>query len=200
MSRQTLVGRARFELEVKKSRHLAQAAPCASPEEALAFLSEVADPAATHNCWAYRIGQQYRFSDDGEPGGTAGRPILAAIDGQGLDGVMVVVTRWFGGIKLGAGGLVRAYGGAAAECLRTAPRCTVVPLCEARLRAGFAHSGAVHGLLAQFGASKLAEDFEPDGVVLRLRIPCDNARPLGEALRDATRGEARLDVDVADPT
>lgn len=199
MSRQTLAGRARFALEVKKSRHLAQAAPVASPEQALAFLAEVADPAATHNCWAYRIGQQYRFSDDGEPGGTAGRPILAAIEGQGLDGVMVVVTRWFGGIKLGAGGLVRAYGGAAAECLRTAPRRSVVPLCEALLHAGFSHAGAVHALLAPFGASKLAEDFLPDGFVLRLRIPCDNARPLAEALRDATRGEARLEVDAADP-
>src|SRR3546814_18000784 len=77
-------------------------------------------PDATHNCWAWRIGDDYRSNDDGEPAGTAGRPILAAIDGQGMDRVVVVVTRWFGGIKLGAGGLVRAYGGTAAECLRRA--------------------------------------------------------------------------------
>jgi putative IMPACT (imprinted ancient) family translation regulator len=91
--------------------------------------------------------RDYRSSDDGEPAGTAGRPILAAIDGQGFDRVMVVVTRWFGGIKLGAGGLVRAYGGAAAECLRTAPR---VPLVGMRtlVLAGFDDLGSVHAALA----------------------------------------------------
>ena len=104
----TLAGPATFELEAKRSRFLARAAPVESPEAALAFLHEVADPQATHNCWAYRIGADYRSSDDGEPGGSAGRPILAAIEGQGVDQVMVVVTRWYGGIKLGAGGLVRA--------------------------------------------------------------------------------------------
>jgi putative IMPACT (imprinted ancient) family translation regulator len=90
---------------IKKSRFLALAAPVESTEQALAFLREVSDPAATHNCWAWRIGQDYRFNDDGEPGGTAGRPILQAVEGQGIDRVMVVVTRWYGGIKLGAGGL-----------------------------------------------------------------------------------------------
>lgn len=196
MSRETLAARARFELEVKKSRHLAQAAPVATPEEALAFLAEVADPSATHNCWAYRIGQQYRFSDDGEPAGTAGRPILAAIEGQGLDGVMVVVTRWFGGIKLGAGGLVRAYGGAAAECLRCAPRTRIIDTVEAWLGAGFEHAGSLHALLAQFGGEKLDERYSADGLVLHVRIPCDNARPLAEALRDATRGQGRLRLDA----
>ena len=118
----TLAGPATFELEAKRSRFLARAAPVESPEAALAFLHEVADPQATHNCWAYRIGADYRSSDDGEPGGSAGRPILAAIEGQGVDQVMVVVTRWYGGTNLGVGGLVRAYGGAAAECRRPAPR------------------------------------------------------------------------------
>jgi len=192
MTRQTLADRARFELEVKKSRHLAQASPCEHPDQAMAFLAQVSVRDATHNCWAYRIGQQYRFSDDGEPSGTAGRPILAAIDGQALDGVVVVVTRWFGGIKLGAGGLVRAYGGAAAECLRTAPRIDLVETLEAELRAGFAQAGTVHALLAQFDADKLDERFEADGIVLRIRIPCHNARRLDQALRDASRGQAQL--------
>src|SRR5690606_40120786 len=125
------------------------AAPVASPEAALAFVAEVADPGATHNCWAYRIGGLYRSSDDGEPAGTAGRPILAAIDGQGLDEVVVVVTRWYGGIKLGAGGLVRAYGGCAAECLRTAPRRTLIEYVHLRLAYPFEHTGAVHAALAQ---------------------------------------------------
>ena len=75
-------------------------------------------PDATHHCWAYRIGPAYRFGDDGEPGGTAGAPILRAIEGQGVDRVMVVVVRFYGGVKLGTGGLARAYGGTAAECLR----------------------------------------------------------------------------------
>ena len=110
-------------LEVKHSRFIAHTAPIDSAAAAMAILQQVAAADATHNCWAYRYGRDYRSSDDGEPAGTAGRPILAAIDGQGFDRVMVVVTRWFGGIKLGAGGLVRAYGGAAAECLRTAPAC-----------------------------------------------------------------------------
>ena len=80
--------------EIKKSRFLAQAAPAASIAAAMAVLDAIKDPAATHNCWAYRIGAQYRFSDDGEPGGTAGKPILQAIDGQGYDRLMVGVTRW----------------------------------------------------------------------------------------------------------
>ena len=118
----TLAAAATHILEVKHSRFIAQVAPADSPEAALGFLARVADPGATHNCWAYRIGAEYRSSDDGEPSGTAGRPILAASEGQGYDQVMAVVTRWYGGIKLGAGGLVRAYGGAAAECLRRAER------------------------------------------------------------------------------
>jgi len=104
--------------EIKKSKFLGHAAPVASEEEARAFLAGHSDLAANHNCWAWRIGQAYRFSDDGEPKGTAGKPILQAIDGQGLDNVAVVVTRWFGGILLGSGGLMRAYGGTAAPRLR----------------------------------------------------------------------------------
>lgn len=194
MSRQTLAAPASFELEIKKSRHLARAAPVDSPDTALAFLAEVADPTATHNCWAWRIGQHYRFSDDGEPAGTAGRPILAAIDGQGLDGVMVVVTRWFGGIKLGAGGLARAYGGAAAECLRLAPRIRLIDTREATLAAGFEHAGAVHALLAQHHAEKLDQGYAADGLRLRIRLPADRLDALTAALRDATRGQARLET------
>src|SRR6185312_16161271 len=134
----TLVQRCRHQQEIRKSRFLAIAAPVSSAEQALAFLREAADPAATHNCWAWRIGDGYRFNDDGEPGGTAGRPILQAIDGQQMDGVAVVVTRWYGGIKLGAGGLVRAYGGTAAECLRQAERIALVAMTRLGVRCEFA--------------------------------------------------------------
>jgi uncharacterized YigZ family protein len=183
----TLVAPAAFTLEVKHSRFLAQAAPVATPEAALAFLASASDAAATHNCWAWRLGANYRSSDDGEPAGTAGRPILAAIDGQGYDQVVVVVTRWFGGIKLGAGGLVRAYGGAAAECLRRAERVPLVAMRMLELRAGFDDIGAVHAALAGFGAEKLDERFTADGVELRISLPAARIEGLQEQLRDATR-------------
>jgi uncharacterized YigZ family protein len=188
----TLAAPAAFALEARHSRFLARAAPVESTEAALAFLADVGDPAATHNCWAYRIGAAYRSSDDGEPAGTAGRPILAAIDGQDCDRVMVVVTRWYGGIKLGAGGLVRAYGGAAAECLRTAQRIPLVAMRTLQLRAGFDDLGAVHAALAGFGAEKLEEAFAADGLRLRLSLPADRADALQAHLRDATRDRVRF--------
>lgn len=194
MSVVTLAAAARFLLEVKKSRFLAQATAVESPEHALQYLRDISDADATHNCWAYRIGQSYRFSDDGEPGGTAGRPILAAIEGQGLDRVMVVVTRWYGGINLGAGGLVRAYGGAAAECLRTAERRELVETVEADLRCEFALSGAVHALIAQSGAQKLTESFDETGLRLRLRLPATMVPIVAERLRDLSRGVATLEL------
>lgn len=192
MSRTTLAAPARHELIVRHSRFLAHAAPVADADAAAAFIASVSVADATHNCWAWRIGQAYRSSDDGEPAGTAGRPILAAIDGQGLDGVAVVVTRWFGGIKLGAGGLVRAYGGAAAECLRTAERREVVELAEVDVDCPFADIAAVHGALPAFDAEKLEEDFRADGVRFRLRVPADRVDALATHLRDATRDRARV--------
>ena len=190
--RDTLAAPASHTLEVKHSRFLARALPVDNADAALRFLADVADPDATHNCWAYRIGQEYRSSDDGEPAGTAGRPILAAIEGQGFDQVIVVVTRWFGGIKLGAGGLVRAYGGAAAECLRTAPRRRLVELREVELRAPFDDLGLVHAALAAHGAAKLDERFDAQGIVLRLSLPADRVDALAAQLRDATRNRARI--------
>jgi uncharacterized YigZ family protein len=194
--RQTLAARAELELEIKRSRFLCRAAPVDSPEAAVSFLRESADSAATHNCWAYRIGAAYRSSDDGEPAGTAGRPILAAIDGQGLDGVAAVVTRWYGGIKLGAGGLARAYGGCAAECLRTAARIIVLPTQDIRLRCGFADLGEVHGLLEVFGAEKREERYDADGVELQLRLRADRVESFAFALREHSRG--RLSLGDAD--
>ena len=189
---ETLAAPAAFTLEVKHSRFLAQAAPVATPADAMPLLERLADPAATHNCWAYRVGGDYRSSDDGEPAGTAGRPILAAIDGQGCDQVLVVVTRWYGGTKLGAGGLVRAYGGAAAECLRGAARLPLVVRCELEVGVGFDDIGTVHAALADFGADKLGERFAPDGVHLRLSLPRDRAGALRAHLRDATRNRATI--------
>lgn len=197
---QTLARPAEFELEAKRSRFLARAAPVDSPEAALDWLQSVSDPQATHNCWAYRIGAEYRSSDDGEPGGSAGRPILAAIEGQGLDQVVVVVTRWYGGTNLGVGGLIRAYGGAAAECLRTAARRELVPWCELELACGFELANAVHGLLAEFGGQKLDEHFDPDGLRLRVRLPDYTIDTLAGRLRDISRGAASLHrIETPDP-
>ena len=195
MSLDTLATRASHSIDVKHSRFLAQAAPVDSPDAALAFFAAVGDPAATHNCWAYRIGSEYRFNDDGEPGGTAGRPILAAIEGQGLDRVAVVVTRWYGGIKLGAGGLVRAYGGAASECLRTAARQPLVAVCEVHVAYPFEDTGAVHAALAAHDAEKLDERFDAGGGHVHLRLPVDRVDALVDQLRDATRDRARVRIE-----
>jgi uncharacterized YigZ family protein len=188
----TLAALATHVLEVKHSRFIVHAESIGTPVAAPGFLAKVAAADATHNCWAYRIGGEYRSSDDGEPAGTAGRPILAAIDGQGFDQVMVVVTRWYGGIKLGAGGLVRAYGGAAAECLRTAPRRPLITMRELELHAGFDDIGLLHAAMAAHGADKLVERFDADGLYLRLRLPADRVEDLKSQLRDATRDRIRF--------
>ena len=184
-------------IEVKHSRFLARAAPVDSAQAAQSFVGAVSDPAATHNCWAWRIGGDYRSSDDGEPAGTAGRPILSAIDGQGFDRVAVVVTRWFGGIKLGAGGLVRAYGGCAAECLRTAPRVALIDMRTLVLACGFDDLGSVHAALTALDADKADETFDEDGARLTVQLPADRVDILKIRLRDATRNRVRFPEDPA---
>lgn len=190
----TLVGEATFELEEKRSRFLVRACAVASPAEALSRLAALSDPAATHNCWAYRIGEQYRFSDDGEPGGTAGRPILAAIEGQGVDRVLVVVTRHFGGIKLGAGGLVRAYGGAAASCLRGADQVERWPTVRLRVAVSFTDISTLQALLARMSdLARLAEDYTADGAIFTVRVEQRHLSDFERALSDATRGRAKVE-------
>lgn len=190
----TLAGPASHEEEVKKSRFVARASAATSPEEALAFLEQVRDPQATHNCWAYRIGARYRFADDGEPGGTAGRPILGAIERQGLDHVVVVVTRFFGGIKLGAGGLARAYGGVAASCLRLAAQVPLDPRVAARLQASFAATGLAYELLGRFGATERQEQYTDSGVILLFSLKESQVGPFREELRQASRGALALEL------
>jgi uncharacterized YigZ family protein len=192
----TLAQPCRHQEEIKKSRFLAQAAPVESTEQALAFVREVGDPTATHNCWAYRLGQDYRFNDDGEPGGTAGRPILQAIEGQAMDRIAVVVTRWFGGIKLGAGGLVRAYGGTAAECLRRAERVPIVAMARLGLRCDFADLALLKARLKDLQAEVEHEAFGADGVELQLRLPDSRVAEACLRISDISRGRSearRLD-------
>ncbi len=188
----TLSQPCRLQVEIRKSRFLAQAGPVDSAEQALAFVHEVSDADATHNCWAYRIGQAYRFSDDGEPGGTAGRPILQAIDSQQLDGVVVVVTRWYGGIKLGAGGLARAYGGTAAECLRVADRVSVTPMVTLAVHVDYADLALLKTRLHELQAEVGQEHFDATGVELQLRLPAAHADDASRLTGDLTRGRSIL--------
>ncbi|MFC5741120.1 IMPACT family protein [Dyella tabacisoli] len=192
----TLANACQHSEEIKKSRFLAQAMPVDTPEQALAVVRQVSDPAATHNCWAYKIGQDYRFNDDGEPGGTAGRPILQAIEGQGIDRAVVVVTRWFGGVKLGAGGLVRAYGGTAAECLRRAARIPIVSMARLGLHCDFAELALLKARLRELDAQIEHEVFAADGVELQLYLPNSRVVEAQERITDISRGRSharRLD-------
>jgi putative IMPACT (imprinted ancient) family translation regulator len=177
---------------VKKSVFLAHAAPVANAEEAMDFIARHSDAGATHNCWAYRVGNAYRFNDDGEPGGSAGRPILQAIDGQDCDRVAVLVIRWFGGIKLGTGGLVRAYGGSAASCLRLARRVAIIDTVTAYCTCGFGDLQWIKSRAAHAGAAVTAEIFDPVGVTLALAVPRAALEGLAQAVANATRGQTLL--------
>jgi uncharacterized YigZ family protein len=187
---------ATFEQIVKKSRFIAVALPIATEDEAKAALAahRVAD--ANHNCWAWRIGQAYRFSDDGEPSGTAGKPILAAIDGQSLDRMMVIVTRWFGGILLGSGGLVRAYGGTAAACLKGAPLIEVKPTVEGVVSLEFSDLARVKARLQAYADVAIAEErFTETGADIVVRLPECDVEAVSRMVSDMTSGRAALLVE-----
>lgn len=188
----TLAAPSRVEIEIKRSRFIAYAARVDSMADTLSFYESVADPAATHNCWAWQLDHQYRFNDDGEPAGTAGKPIYTTLEGKGLDHVMVVVTRYFGGIKLGVGGLVRAYSGAAARSIDQAGVVEIQPRLECLIQAGFGWTGQVHNALEACEARKLSETFEQDGFLIRAELAQSAYSRLQALLRDNTRGEARV--------
>jgi len=181
-----------FEETIKKSRFIGHAAPVASQAESLEFYESVADTQATHNCWAWRIDFQVRSSDDGEPSGTAGRPILNVIERRELENVMIVVTRHFGGIKLGVGGLVRAYSGTAAKCLDRATIIELFPMVEYTITAGFEWASSVHVLLDQFSAEKLEECYDDEGLTLKIRCRKADFGKLASGLRDACRGQVSI--------
>ncbi len=183
-----------FELEEKKSRFIAVAVPVGSPEEAMERVRELSEPEATHNCFAYRIGDRYRFFDDGEPSGTAGKPILAAIERRDIDRCLVLVIRYFGGIKLGVGGLARAYGKCAAECLRTAPTEEHRPRAAVRVTAPFDAIGEIYPVLQTHNAAKHLETYEAQGVVLELELDASALDSFQAAMADATRGRATMET------
>ena len=183
-----------FEQEIRKSRFLAIACPVDSEAEAKARLAELSDLAATHNCWAWRIGQAYRLTHDGEPSGTAGKPILQAIDGQAVDPTPVVVTRWFGGILLGRGGLIRAYGGTAAACLRAAAKTEYVERVALSVSLGFSDLALVKARLGAFAGLVMDEEVYHDtGARLSFRVPLEKAEEIGRLVVDLTSGRAEID-------
>ncbi|WP_320197554.1 IMPACT family protein [Agrobacterium sp. rho-13.3] len=182
-----------FSQDIKKSRFIAVAAPVADEDAAKRFIAEHSDATANHNCWAWRVGQTYRFSDDGEPSGTAGKPILQAIDGQSLDCVVVVVTRWFGGVLLGSGGLMRAYGGTAATCLRTAEKTLVIPTISTEIACGFSDLALVKSRLLAVPNLKIeTETFTADGATLSLFVPVSDASDVAKMVMDLSNGRVTM--------
>lgn len=191
VARFTLVELATARQEIKKSRFVAAAGPVADEAAARDFVADQSDPAANHNCWAWRLGQSYRFNDDGEPSGAAGKPILAAIDGQGLDGVAVVVTRWFGGVLLGSGGLIRAYGGTAALCLREARKVALIETVSARITCGFGDLPLIQARLGALpGVQVRDQAFTDIGAALSVSVPKGEVDGVARLVADLTRGRA----------
>lgn len=188
----TLTGLAQYEEDIKRSRFLVWAAPVRNAEAAQAFIAERSVADATHNCWAYKLGNEYRFNDDGEPGGTAGRPILQAIEGQECDQVAVLVIRWFGGVKLGTGGLMRAYGGVAAQCLRLADKFELIDETEFSCHCPYPDIDLLRSRLPQFDARVSAEAFGVEGVVWKITVPTSQVQALREAFTNLSRGQLRF--------
>jgi uncharacterized YigZ family protein len=192
--------RHRTEVTIERSRFVCTIVRAATPEEAQGFVREMNAefPDATHNCWAYVIGApgstgRIGMSDDGEPHGTAGRPMLTVLLHSGVGDVAAVVTRYYGGVKLGTGGLVKAYGGAVQQAMATLPRTERIELVELVVTIGYASIDTVRQLLPQHEAEILNEEYG-ESVIYRLRLPDSQESALRDALMDATRGQARIGV------
>lgn len=188
----TLAGLCEYREEIRKSRFIALAAPITSAAEAQTFIEQHSDLNASHNCWAWKLADQYRSNDDGEPGGTAGRPILAAIEAQDCDQVAVVVIRWYGGIQLGTGGLARAYGGSANKCLQGAERIALISRVPIRCACGFSELALVKLRVAELGGLVVEETFTSNGVELQLAIGETQLDTLQRQLADLSRGRILL--------
>ena len=191
----TLLDTCEYREEIRKSRFITLAAPISTPADAQAFLERHSDLTATHNCWAWKLGDQYRSSDDGEPGGTAGRPILAAIEAQDCDQVVVLVIRWYGGIQLGTGGLARAYGGGANKCLQQAPKRLLVSRIELKCSCSFSELALLKLRVAEADGIILDEAFTANGVDVRLALGDAQIDTVQRQLADLSRGRILLEKD-----
>lgn len=180
--------------EIKKSRFLINIAPVNNTEQATDFINTVSDMSATHNCWAWKIGQNYRFNDDGEPSGTAGRPMLTAIEGQQCDFVVAVVTRWFGGIKLGTGGLARAYGGSVARSLQQANLIELIARTHCQFHCYYNEWPLLENRLHTLNAIIEQQTFDAEGTQLHIAIPSPQTPTLQQWLNDVTKGRVQAKI------
>ena len=188
--------------KTRGSRFIGEAVPVADDAAIAPALAEIRrrEPQATHVCWAARTGApgahgdgaRPRTSDDGEPSGSAGLPILREIDRRGLSDTLVAVTRYYGGTKLGTGGLARAYGEAAALALDAAPTAQAVDRVAVALRFGFADTAAAMRVAAEPGALVRDQSFEADGATLVLDVPRSTVAALTARFAEATAGRGTV--------
>jgi uncharacterized YigZ family protein len=188
----------RVEQEISRSRFITTVGRVSTVEDAQAFIRAVTDEFsdATHHCWAYVVGPpgdtgRVGMSDDGEPHGTAGRPMLNALLHAPVGDVAAVVTRYYGGTKLGTGGLVRAYGGGVQAALAALPVTERIEYVSLAATIDYARLAAVRQLCPEHEAEILEQAFD-ERVRLTFRVPDGNAGRFRAALLDATRGQALL--------
>jgi uncharacterized YigZ family protein len=180
---------AHFELVIKKSRFIACVEPMAGREQALARVAQLkaVHPDATHVCWALLAGGQSAAHDDGEPGGTAGRPMLEVLRHQDLQGVMASVVRYFGGVKLGAGGLLRAYTDAVAQALLNVSKIELIHKVQLSCSVPYAMEGMVRRE-AELAQAQLLEVSHGSVVTLTLELPQSASPALIARLNEAGMG------------
>lgn len=192
-------GPARTEIRATNSRFIASAAPAATVEAARAFIAGVRAemPDASHHVYAYIIGHgattTLSMTDDGEPPGTAGRPVMAVLKGSGLGDVALVITRYFGGTLLGTGGLVHAYGDAAKAVLAILPRVEKIERRELIVALPYAAYEPARRLIVAHAGSILDETFAAD-VSLRVSLPLAEIAGFTIEIAEATAGQARVDA------
>lgn len=201
----TVAGRATAEIEEKKSRFIAYVSPVETEEEALAFLDEIraANRMARHNVYAYVLRThgvatacRVRYSDDGEPQKTAGLPVLETIRHAGLCDIIVVVTRYFGGVLLGTGGLVRAYTQAAQKGINAAERLIVSRCVDMEIRTSYTNHNRIVRIAADCNA-KVLDTVYDSAVTLRLRMLDGTQAPFLDKLTEAEHG--RENVKISEP-
>lgn len=187
------------EIVVVNSRFIASAAPVFSNEEARDFINRIKQkyPDATHHVPAYILGYGNSVSaycsDDGEPSGSAGRPVLAVLQGSGLGDAAIVVTRYFGGTKLGIGGLVHAYGDAAKEVLAVLPKAEKIPTYIVMIAIEYSFFERVRLLLQKWHALIIDEDFGAD-VTITARFVEELLPKFQSDLSELTRGKAQAEI------
>lgn len=189
------------EIVEKKSRFIGYVHHVETEEEAVAFVTEIKKKHydARHNCYAYSIGEEQpllRFSDDGEPGGTAGKPILEVITGKQLCNVCIVVTRYFGGTLLGTGGLVRAYTEAAKVCIEATEvvrKALVIPM---QIITNYTDLGKIQYILGNEGISIQDSEYG-ENVILKVEVVIDNVENLKKTLTEATAARTVFEQEDA---